>query len=59
MPSFEFEGKRPRVHPEAWVAPTAVLIGDVEVGAGASIWFGVVIRGDESSISIGPGVLNE
>ena len=55
MPSFEFEGKRPRVHPEAWVAPTAVLIGDVEVGAGASIWFGVVIRGDESSITIGQG----
>jgi carbonic anhydrase/acetyltransferase-like protein (isoleucine patch superfamily) len=55
MPEFEFEGKRPRVHPDAWVAPTAVLIGDVEVGAGATIWFGAVIRGDESSITIGPG----
>jgi carbonic anhydrase/acetyltransferase-like protein (isoleucine patch superfamily) len=55
MPTFEFEGKRPRVHPEAWIAPTAVLIGDVEVDAGASIWFGVVLRGDESSIRVGRG----
>src|SRR5438105_651501 len=35
MPEFEFEGKQPRVHPQAWVAPTAVLIGDVEIGEGA------------------------
>jgi len=55
MPEFEFEAKRPRVHPEAWVAPTAVLVGDVEVGAGSTIWFGAVLRGDESSITIGPG----
>src|SRR5947208_2910512 len=55
MPEFEFEGRRPRVHSEAWVAPTAVLIGDVEVEAGASIWFGAVLRGDESSISVGSG----
>src|ERR671931_666281 len=32
MPEFEFEGKRPRVHPDAWVAPTALLIGDVGLG---------------------------
>src|ERR671931_636712 len=55
MPEFEFEGKRPRVHPEAWVAPTAVLVGDVEIGAGATVWFGAVIRGDESSITVGAG----
>jgi carbonic anhydrase/acetyltransferase-like protein (isoleucine patch superfamily) len=52
---FEFEGKRPRVHPDAYIAPTAVLIGDVEVGAGASVWFGAVLRGDEAAILIGEG----
>ena len=55
MPEFELEGKRPSVHPDAFVAPTAVLIGDVTLGAGASIWFGAVLRGDVSSISVGVG----
>jgi carbonic anhydrase/acetyltransferase-like protein (isoleucine patch superfamily) len=55
MPELELDGRRPRVHPDAYVAPTAVLIGDVEVGAQASIWFGVVLRGDYASIVIGPG----
>jgi carbonic anhydrase/acetyltransferase-like protein (isoleucine patch superfamily) len=55
MPEFELDGKRPRVHPDAYVAPTAALIGDVEVGAGASVWFGVVLRADEAAIVIGPG----
>jgi carbonic anhydrase/acetyltransferase-like protein (isoleucine patch superfamily) len=44
---IEFRGRTPRVHPTAFVAPTAVLIGDVHVGAGASIWFGAVLRGDD------------
>jgi carbonic anhydrase/acetyltransferase-like protein (isoleucine patch superfamily) len=43
---IEFAGRMPRVHPTAFVAPNAVLIGDVEVGADSSIWFGAVIRGD-------------
>jgi carbonic anhydrase/acetyltransferase-like protein (isoleucine patch superfamily) len=55
VPAFEFGGKKPRVHPDAYVAPTAVLIGDVDLGPGASVWFGAVLRGDASSISIGPG----
>ncbi len=55
MPEFELDGKRPRVHPDAYVAPTAVLIGDVELGAGASVWFGAILRGDESTITIGRG----
>jgi carbonic anhydrase/acetyltransferase-like protein (isoleucine patch superfamily) len=55
MPEFELDGKRPRVHPDAFVAPTAALIGDVEVGPRASIWFGVVVRGDEAPIVIGSG----
>lgn len=40
-------GVVPRVDPTAFVAPTAVLIGDVEVGPEASIWFGAVLRGDD------------
>lgn len=55
MPEFELDGRRPRVHPDAFVAPTATLIGDVEVGPRASIWFGVVIRGDQAPIVIGAG----
>jgi carbonic anhydrase/acetyltransferase-like protein (isoleucine patch superfamily) len=43
------------VHPDAYIAPTAVLIGDVEVGAGASVWFGAVLRGDEAAITVGDG----
>jgi carbonic anhydrase/acetyltransferase-like protein (isoleucine patch superfamily) len=52
---FELGGRRPKVHPDAYIAPTAVLIGDVEIGAGASVWFGAVLRGDESSIKVGEG----
>lgn len=53
MPSYEYKGKRPRVHPSAFIAPTAVLIGDVEIREGASIWFGTVLRGDMARIEIG------
>ena len=52
---FEFGGRRPKVHPDAYIAPTAVLIGDVAVEKAASIWFGAVLRGDESRITIGEG----
>ena len=41
-----FNGKLPRVHASAFIAPTATLIGDVEIGPEASIWFGAVLRGD-------------
>ena len=47
-----FGGRTPRIHPTAFVAPTAVLIGDVEVGAGSSIWFGAVLRGDSPTHAI-------
>jgi len=52
---YELGGKSPRVHPDAYIAPTAVLIGDVEVAAGASVWFGAVLRADEALIRIGEG----
>lgn len=55
MPLFSFEGKSPTVHPDAWVAPTATLVGDVVVEADASIWYGVVIRADFGQIVIRRG----
>src|SRR5258708_35473964 len=45
----------PRIHPTAFVAPGVVVIGDVEIGAHANIWFNVVIRGDDAAIRIGAG----
>ncbi|MDQ7250898.1 gamma carbonic anhydrase family protein [Dongia sedimenti] len=47
------EGITPKIAPDAFVAETAVIIGDVEIGAGASIWYGCVLRGDANSIKIG------
>jgi carbonic anhydrase/acetyltransferase-like protein (isoleucine patch superfamily) len=52
---IEFEGKRPRVADGAFVAPTATLIGDVTVEAGASVWYGAVLRADFGSIVIRAG----
>lgn len=53
---IELDGKSPSVHPSAFLAPTAVLIGDVTVGAESSIWFGAVLRGDDPDhgIVVGP-----
>jgi len=51
---IEMNGKTPVVAPDAFVAPTAVLIGDVVVESGASVWWGAVIRADWNSIRIGP-----
>ena len=53
MPLYAFKGKSPRVHPTAFVAPTAVLIGDVTLHEHASVWFGTVLRGDMDRIEIG------
>jgi carbonic anhydrase/acetyltransferase-like protein (isoleucine patch superfamily) len=50
-----FGEKEPRVAPDAFVAPTAVLIGDVVVEEGASVWFGAVLRGDFNRIVVGAG----
>ncbi len=48
-----YRGTWPQVHETAFVAPSADLIGDVEVGAQASVWFQCVLRGDVGSIKIG------
>ena len=50
-----FQGKTPRVSSEAFVAETAALIGDVTVGPDSSVWYGAVIRGDCSPITVGCG----
>lgn len=42
-----FAGKRPKIDPSAFLAPTAVVVGDVAIGPDASIWFGAVLRGDD------------
>lgn len=55
MPLYEFEGRAPKVDPTAFVAPTAVLIGDVTVEAGASVWFNAVLRGDYAPVVIREG----
>jgi carbonic anhydrase/acetyltransferase-like protein (isoleucine patch superfamily) len=48
-------GHTPEVDAEAWVAPTAALLGDVHIDRRASIWYGAVLRGDRDRISIGEG----
>lgn len=53
MPLYGFKGKTPRVHPTAFVAPTAVLVGDVTLHEHASVWFGTVLRADMDRIEIG------
>ena len=42
-----FGGKAPTIDPSAFLAPTAVIIGDVRIGPEASVWFGAVMRGDD------------
>mgnify|MGYP000943153649 FL=1 len=48
-----YRGTMPVIDPTAFIAPTAAVIGDVTVGAGSSIWFGAVVRGDFQPITIG------
>lgn len=53
MPLYEIAGAAPTIGDKAWVAPSADLIGDVQLGEQASIWFGAVVRGDNTPIAIG------
>ncbi|WP_406433231.1 gamma carbonic anhydrase family protein [Streptomyces sp. NBC_00631] len=46
-------GREPRVEADVFVAPTASVIGDVTLEAGASVWYGAVIRGDVEKITVG------
>jgi carbonic anhydrase/acetyltransferase-like protein (isoleucine patch superfamily) len=53
MPIYQLGQNSPIIHETAWIAPTAVIIGSVEIGEGSSVWFNAVLRGDQASIVIG------
>ena len=53
MPLLSFKDKAPNIKSDCFIAPNATIIGDVEIGAQSSVWFGTVIRGDVFHIRIG------
>ena len=53
MPIYRLDGIEPELHPDTWIAPDAVLIGRVRLRAGASVWYGAVLRGDNEWIEVG------
>jgi carbonic anhydrase/acetyltransferase-like protein (isoleucine patch superfamily) len=53
MPVYSLDGVAPKIHPTVWLAPDAVVIGNVELAEGANVWFGAVLRGDNEPIRIG------
>ncbi|RYD60006.1 MAG: gamma carbonic anhydrase family protein, partial [Sphingomonadales bacterium] len=53
MPIYAFEDVAPQIDPDAWVAPSADVIGDARLAAGSSVWFGAVIRADNTPIILG------
>ena len=55
MPLYSFEGRSPQVHPTAFIAPTATLVGEVTVEENASVWYGAVIRADFSAVIVRAG----
>ena len=55
MAIYQLDGIQPTVHPSAWVAESASVIGQVHLAENASVWFGVVIRGDTELITVGAG----
>jgi len=52
---YALDGHAPQIHPEAWVAPGAHVMGKIVLEDAASIWFGAVLRGDNEEIRIGRG----
>ncbi len=53
MPRYAIDGREPQVPADSWAAPSADLIGDVRLGHRVGIWFGAVIRGDNTAIVVG------
>ena len=49
----QFQGTVPTIHPEAFLAENAIVIGDVVIGADSSVWYGCVLRGDDNFIRVG------
>ena len=55
MAVYELDGVAPQVDPAAWIADSAEVIGNVSLGADASVWFGCVLRGDTEHMTVGEG----
>lgn len=55
MSIYQLDDKAPQVHPSAWVADSAQVMGDVVLAEDSSVWFGTVIRGDTATITVGAG----
>jgi carbonic anhydrase/acetyltransferase-like protein (isoleucine patch superfamily) len=53
MALYQYENKKPEIDSEVYIAPTAVIIGDVTIDNNASVWFNCVVRGDVNAIQIG------
>jgi len=53
MSKIVFEGKEPRVHESAFLAPGSWIVGDVTIGEGSNVWMGAVVRGDDDTVRIG------
>ncbi len=52
---IEYQGHKPQIAEDAFIAPNATIIGKVEIRAGANIWFGAVLRGDHGRVVVGEG----
>jgi carbonic anhydrase/acetyltransferase-like protein (isoleucine patch superfamily) len=55
MPIFAIGDKVPKIHPSAFIAPTATIVGAVTIEAHASVWYGAVLRGDTSYVEVHEG----
>jgi carbonic anhydrase/acetyltransferase-like protein (isoleucine patch superfamily) len=55
MPVYSFGDFTPQIHPDAWVAENATIVGNVVLEAGASVWYGCVLRSEFETITIGEG----
>ena len=53
MPIYSINGMTPQIHPTAFIAPSASIIGDVVIGPNVSVWFNATLRGDSGRITVG------
>lgn len=53
MAVYQLGDRRPEIHPSAWVADSAQVIGNIHLAENASVWYGAVLRGDNDRISVG------
>lgn len=55
MPVYRLDTLEPRIHPSAFIAPSAIIVGQAEIAENASVWFGATVRSDTERVVIGPG----